>query len=70
LALIKYNSTLHINGIILINEKIPVNDPKDWYIHNLALQNNVSIITADKHFLLLENPVYPVIPISDFLKNV
>jgi predicted nucleic acid-binding protein len=69
-ALIKYNSALHFNEPILITENIPVTDPKDWYIHNLALQNDVTIITGDKHLLQLKNVNYPIIPVLEFLTNV
>ena len=69
-ALIKYNSALHFNEPILIEENIPVNDSRDWYIHNLALQNDVSIVTGDKHLLQLKNINYPIIPVLDFLTNI
>lgn len=69
-GLIKNNSALHFNEPISIKEKIPSNDPKDWYIHNLALQNDVSIVTGDKDLLQLKSVNYPIIPVVEFLIKV
>ena len=69
-GLITNNSALHFNEPISIKKKIPSNDPKDWYIHNLALQNDVSIVTGDKDLLQLKSVNYPIIPVVEFLIKV
>jgi predicted nucleic acid-binding protein len=53
---------------ILIEQ--PAGDSGDWYITNLCLQYNCTLVTADKHFLKWEQPPFPVVSPADFFSRL
>jgi hypothetical protein len=53
---------------ILIEQ--PALDSGDWYITNLCLQYNCTLVTADKHFLTWAQTLFPVLSPADFFKQL
>jgi predicted nucleic acid-binding protein len=64
------SAALHIETPIVINEFLPQEDPKDWYIHNIGISYDVTIITGDKHLLNLQKQSYPIISSNEFLTSL
>jgi predicted nucleic acid-binding protein len=67
---IKASALLHIENPITIVERLPAADPKDWYIHNLALLHDTTIVTGDKHLLEMPRKYYEIIPSAIFLAAI
>lgn len=53
---------------ILLEE--PASDPNDWYISNICLQYNCTLVTADKHFLNWPQVPFPTITPAEFFKGL
>lgn len=64
------------NADIFIKDKIPILieepylDPNDWYITNIGMQYNCTIVTDDLDLLNMKNPAIPVISIKDFFQTI
>ncbi len=50
--------------------ELPAQDNGDWYITNICLQYNCTLVTADKHFLKWDQPPFPVISPAEFFKQL
>jgi putative PIN family toxin of toxin-antitoxin system len=70
LEAIKQNADIFINNEIPILVEEPVSDPNDWYITNIGIQYNCTIITDDSDILNMENTSFPVLSIKSFLSSL
>lgn len=68
LEAIKLNADIFIDADIPILLEEPIGDAKDWYITNVALQYNCTVITDDRDFTNWVNPPFPILSIQDFFK--
>ncbi len=64
---IKLNADIFIEGTIPVLVEEPAKDINDWYITNIALQYNCTVISDDGDFLNWKNPPFPILSIKDFL---
>ena len=69
LEAIKLNADIFIDADIPILVEEPLRDEKDWYISNVALQYNCTVVSDDRDFTNWINPPFPILSIKDFLKN-
>jgi predicted nucleic acid-binding protein len=70
LEAIKQNADIFINNEIPILVEEPIADPNDWYITNIGIQYNCTIITDDSDILNMENTSFPVLSIKNFLSSL
>ncbi|MBX9783143.1 MAG: hypothetical protein K2X48_07605 [Chitinophagaceae bacterium] len=70
ISIIKLFAGIDITDTIPITEQQPKADPKDWYIHNLGKQYNVTIVSNDTHLIQLKNKPYPFFTADEFLNQL
>ena len=66
---IKLNADIFIEETIPILIEEPVEDPYDWYITNIAMQYNCTVVTDDNDFFNIPNVSFPVLSIKDFFTS-
>ncbi|MBX9784722.1 MAG: hypothetical protein K2X48_15645 [Chitinophagaceae bacterium] len=57
-----------INSPVPISVEDPEDDPNDWYVYNIGLQYNCTIVSADKDLVRLKRKPFPFIHTAEFLK--
>lgn len=69
LTAIKLSADIFIEEEIPILVEEPATDPNDWYITNIALQYNCTVISDDNDFLNWRDPAFPILSIKEFLST-
>jgi predicted nucleic acid-binding protein len=67
---IKAFADIFVEQPIPISLEAPIDDPNDWYITNVCLQYNCTLVTADKHFTTWSEAPFPVMTPAVFFNLI